>query len=104
MKGNNMVILQGWLHLDPKQVQTQQDVSFMRAYLDTDRPVLGGRHHVVLSGKSLAKAQLLMKQNGGRLKIQAAVIGHLVTLRQQSHVVVSDLVLVQGTEQAPSSA
>jgi len=109
MKGNNRVILQGWLHLSPQHVQTQrvdgQIASLMLAYLDTDSPALGGRHRVVLTGDNLGKALLLLNQHGGQpLKVQATVTGYLVTFRSVSHVVVTDLVLLLGTEEEVEEA
>lgn len=112
MKGNNRAILQGWLHLSPQQVQTQQvdgqTASLMLAQLDTDSPALGGRHWVVLTGDNLAKALLLLKAHQGQpIKVQASVTGYLVTFRTACHVVATDLVLVRGTEEVevePSSA
>lgn len=107
MRGNNRVILQGWLHLSPKQVLTQrvdgQTTTVMLTYLDTDSPVMGGRHRLLLTGKVLSKALLMLEQYGA-LKIQAVATGYLVTFQSVSHVVVTDLVLLVGTEEVEDDA
>ena len=104
MKGNNSVVLQGWLHLDPARLVSQRvdgrDAQLMLAYLDTDSPALGGRHRVVLIGENLAKALLLLRQHKGRpVKVQATVTGYLVTYRATAHVVAERLVLLAGTDE-----
>ena len=104
MKSNNRVWLQGWLHVHPQRVQQQrvdgQTASLMLAYLDTDSPALGGRHRVILTGENLAKALLLVRQHEGQpVKVQAAVTGYLVTYRATAHVVATEVVLMQGTDE-----
>ncbi len=103
-KGNNRVILQGWLYLSPQQIERYsydgRSASVMKTWIDTDRPALGGRHWVTLVGKELAKALLLLKEWGDKpLKVRATVTGYLVTYGGRSHIMAQDLVLLLGTEE-----
>ncbi len=111
VKGNNRVILQGWLHLNPANMVTQTvngyHYAYLRAEMDTDSPAVGGRHLVVITGANLGKALLLLNEHHQPLKVQAVVMGYLVTYDGRSHVVALDLTLVPATvevEAEPTSA
>ena len=107
---NNLVILQGWLHLCRRDLVSErldgQDVAYLRGRIDTDKVALGGRHHVVLVGEALEKASRMFAMSGGDcLRVQAVVKGRLVTYGGRSVVQSADVTLIPAeAEVVPSSA
>jgi len=95
---NNLVILQGWMLLKASNLRTEtvdgQQMAYLRAVLDTDTPVVGGRHTVVLVGEALEKARALLALHGGEVRVQAAVKGKLLTFRGRSIVQTDDVTFV----------
>ncbi len=74
---NNFVFLAGWLHLDGEEVRNDL-AEYMLTWVDVDRPHVGGRLRVLLTGPSLEKIRAVRAALPEKRRVQVSLTGKLV--------------------------